>query len=98
DPSIFVVAGGHHASMCPADFDVAWVDAIVLGDGERTIRRLCSQLAQHARVDDIGGLYLRRGGRWTTTGADESIASLDETPFPNRELVQPYRHQYFFWF
>lgn len=98
DPSIFVVAGGHHATMCPADFDIAWIDAIVIGDGERSIRKLCSRLAQHKPLDDVAGLYLRRGGRWSTTGEDDSIATLDETPFPNRELVQQYRSQYFFWF
>ncbi len=98
DPTLYVLVGGHHATMCPADFNVPFVDAIVMGDGERSIRHLCRKLERRERVAEVAGLYLRVHGHWTTTGDEDAVATLDETPFPNRELVAPYRNDYFFWF
>ena len=96
---IFVIVGGHHATMCPADFNVPQVDAIVMGDSERAIKQLARQLARRQPMIEVAGLYARDAqGRWTSTGAEDSVASLDETPFPNRELVAAYRKEYFFWF
>jgi radical SAM superfamily enzyme YgiQ (UPF0313 family) len=95
---IFVIVGGHHATMCPADFNVQNVDAILVGDGERSIRNLCRALASHSTTDNIGGLYLRSGGSWHANGDEDAVLSLDETPFPNRTLVNDYRSNYFFWF
>jgi radical SAM superfamily enzyme YgiQ (UPF0313 family) len=97
-PEIFVIVGGHHATMCPADFNVPSVDAILMGDGEFTIRNLCRSLEHGEAPDQIAGLYLKRNGRWSTTGSEDAVETLDETPFPNRELVQAYRKDYFFWF
>ena len=95
---IFVVVGGHHATMCPADFNVRDVDAIIVGDGERTIRNLCRALAARQGLDHIAGLYVRDGGAWKASGDEDAVASLEETPFPNRSLVDKYRGDYFFWF
>ncbi len=98
DPDIFVIVGGHHATMCPADFNVADVDAILMGDGERAIRHLVSKLEQRKPIDQVAGLYVRAHGHWQSTGEEDAVDSLDETPFPNRDLVQAYRSGYFFWF
>lgn len=95
---IFVVVGGHHATMCPADFNVPCVDAILMGDGERAIRHLARKLEKRQPLHDVASLYVRCNGHWTTTGAEDAVGSLDETPFPNRDLVQAYRNDYFFWF
>lgn len=97
-PELFVVVGGHHATMCPADFNVPFVDAILMGDGERTIRNLVNRLADHQPMDRVAGLYVRSHGHWQSTGDEDAVDSLDETPFPNRTLVQEYRKNYYFWF
>ena len=44
-PEIFVVAGGHHASLLPEDFQVAEVDAIAIGEGEQVFPQLVAALA-----------------------------------------------------
>lgn len=98
DPEIFVVVGGHHATMCPADFNVPTVDAIVMGDGERVVRKLAARLERRESLEGVAGLYVRHGRRWTTTGEEDAVDSLDETPHPNRDLVREYRDGYYFWF
>ena len=52
-PEISVIVGGHHATMCPADFNVPSVDAILMGDGELTIRNLCRSLEHGEAPDQI---------------------------------------------
>src|SRR5437867_5502311 len=94
---IFVLVGGHHATMCPADFNVPDVDAILSGDGERSVVNLVRRLEQGQAVSDVCGLYVRVNGRWTSTGEEDAVASLDETAFPVRHLVSDYRRGYFFW-
>jgi radical SAM superfamily enzyme YgiQ (UPF0313 family) len=97
-PDTFVMIGGHHATMCPADFNGPAVDAIVMGDGERVVRKLADRLQAHEPIDQLDGLYLRLNGRWVTTGHEDAVESLDETPFPNRDLVSEYRNGYYFWY
>ncbi len=97
-PETFMIVGGHHATMCPADFNVPDVNAIVMGDGERAIRNLVYKLERHEALDQVAGLYVRSNGTWHSTGDEDAVDSLDETPFPNRDLVQPYRAGYYFWF
>lgn len=94
----FVVIGGHHATMCPADFAEPAVDAVLPGDGERAIRSLCRQLSRREPLRDLPGIYLRVNGHWAANGPEDSIESIDATPYPARELVQQYRKDYFFWF
>ncbi len=98
NPEIFVVVGGHHATMCPADFAGPTVDAVLPGDGERAIRNLCRRLARREPLKDLSGLYLRINGHWAATGPEDSIESIDVTPYPARDLVNRYRDDYFFWF
>jgi radical SAM superfamily enzyme YgiQ (UPF0313 family) len=84
--------------MCPADFNVPEVDAILSGDGERSVVSLVRRLEQQQAVSDVRGLYVRVNGRWTSTGEEDAVDSLDETAFPVRHLVNDYRRDYFFWF
>lgn len=96
--AIFVAVGGHHATMCPADFNDADIDAILLGDGERSIRAMCRAIAERGRPGALAGVYTRVDGRWQVSGDEDAVDTLDETPFPDRALVERYRSDYFFWF
>ncbi len=98
DPGIWVVAGGHHATMCPADFDTHWIDVILGGDGERTFPALCRTLARRGRADSRAAARRRTCERTALAGEEDAVATLDETPFPNRTHVQSYRQDYYFWF
>ncbi|MEA3367595.1 MAG: cobalamin-dependent protein, partial [Planctomycetota bacterium] len=43
-PQTFTLVGGHHASLLPADFQQPYVDAIVVGEGERTFQELLAAI------------------------------------------------------
>jgi radical SAM superfamily enzyme YgiQ (UPF0313 family) len=66
-PETFTVAGGLHASLLPQDFQLPYVDAIVIGEGEVTFRQLVEVLekAPQGRPGEalaaIDGLAWRSG-------------------------------------
>jgi len=98
NPDVFVVMGGHHATMCPQDFAVPAVDAVLSGDGELAVRRLLRRLADRQPLGGVPGLAVRIGDRWTAAGPEDALETLDTTPHPARDLVERYRKDYFFWF
>lgn len=94
DNGILTVAGGHHGTVRPQDFNWEYIDAVVVGEGELTLRDLVSAFAAGRAFDDIPGLGLRRNGQFILT-ADRPLADLDSLPFPARGPVSKYRSRYF---
>lgn len=77
----FVVIGGYHASLGPADVAASEaVDAIAIGDGERPLSALLSALAEGRAPATQPGLWVRNSDGFTspTPGADpvDDIAAL----------------------
>ena len=46
DPNIFIIIGGHHATVKPEDFNVKNIDLVVRGDGVTAL----SEILQWLRV------------------------------------------------
>ena len=90
----FVFVGGHHASLSPADFQDPAVDAVVLGEGERTVADLVECLAAGDDLRRVAGLALNRPEGQLTTPSRPQAARLDDLPAPDRSLSKPYRHRY----
>jgi radical SAM superfamily enzyme YgiQ (UPF0313 family) len=90
---IVTLAGGHHATVMPEDFDGPCVDAIVAGEGVFPFREIVSRLEK--KIDlaampgttrtEKGTLLIRRGGQ---------DGDLDALPFPRRDLTLHYRRMY----
>lgn len=98
DRSIYTVAGGHHASLCPEDFDSDTVDFIVVGEGEVTFPLLLNALERRQEYRDIAGLVYRSNGHQVFTGPRPPMRSLDDSPLPDREATAHYREHYWFRF
>ena len=91
-PCVHVCWGGPHLSIFPKEsLHLRGVDSIVLGDGEIPFARLCQNLSEGKKVEDIDGVY---------TIANEPLASrfqgyvhtnLDELPLPDLTLL-PYKN------
>jgi radical SAM superfamily enzyme YgiQ (UPF0313 family) len=94
DPRTFVVVGGHHPSLYPADFADPAVDAIVVGEGERTIAALADALAAGADPAGVAGLVLNRDGRQLPTPPRPLLADLDALPLPARSLTRERQRYY----
>ena len=89
-PQTIVVLGGVHPSGLPlrtlGECDA--LDAVVIGEGERTILALAKAAEGGERLSRVAGLGLRDGGGLTITGPRGAIGNLDDLPFPKREFYE----------
>jgi radical SAM superfamily enzyme YgiQ (UPF0313 family) len=94
NPYIFTFAGGQHATMAHADF-IGKVNAVVLGEGELTVRELLRCWDKDEPLEAISGLAFSRNHSWIETGPRQLITNLDESPLPARHLIRKYLPHYF---
>ncbi|MBX3263903.1 MAG: cobalamin-dependent protein [Labilithrix sp.] len=101
-PDVLTLVGGHHPTLCPDEFDVDYVDVIVQGEGEHTLREIMERWTKQREAGDrtFDGV---RGTRWRDANGvrrvnakREQTASLDDLPVPNRRLIEKYQGRYFF--
>ena len=104
-PDAFTVVGGLHASLLPADFQLPYVDAIVVGEGEQTFRELLEVLDRRwpdrpgESLGAVPSLVWRRpDNSWVFNAPRPMQKSLDDLPIPARDLAARYADQYFFLF
>ena len=94
DPRTVVVVGGHHPSLYPRDFHDPAIDAIVVGEGEGTLRELVDALAARADPAAVPGLILNRPGEQLRTTPRPLLADLDALPLPARHLTRERQRYY----
>jgi len=104
-PQAFTVAGGHHASLLPADFQLPCVDAIVIGEGEVTFPKLLEAVDRSTSggrpeaLAQVDGIAWRQGdSEWVFNKPQGLLPSLDALPMPARDLAARYAEEYFFLF
>lgn len=94
-PDLPVVVGGHHASLVPGDFlePGSGVDAVAVGEGERTVVELMEALRLGRPLDGVPGLATsaNRSGGFRPRAFEPS---LDDLPGPDRSLSARYRGRY----
>lgn len=96
---IFTVVGGQHATLLPEDFHLPCVDAICLGEGELVFPELIAALAAGRKLDGVPNLVWRdRAGQFIHNGRSVPPWDMDRSPLPRRDLVEPYRAEYFWLF
>lgn len=100
---IFTVAGGHHATLVPADFCKTGVDAVCLGEGEIVFPRLVETLDglwwTGRPLDDIPNLVWRNGDEpsrcFVNNGRVFEKPTLNaDWPMPRRDLTSSRYHFY----
>jgi radical SAM superfamily enzyme YgiQ (UPF0313 family) len=97
-PDALTVVGGHHPTLTPEEFDVDYIDVIVQGEGEQTIRDIMERFSSGERsMQGIRGVRWRDGdGVRRVNAKREQTAKLDDLPIPNRRLIEKYKGRYFF--
>jgi radical SAM superfamily enzyme YgiQ (UPF0313 family) len=103
-PDALTVVGGHHPTLCPDEFDVDYIDVIVQGEGELTIREIMDRwVVQKGAASSDRTFAGVKGTRWLdasgirrVNGKREQTQSLDDLPAPNRNLIKKYQGRYFF--
>ena len=95
DPNIFTVIGGPHVTFAVKEtlLSSPWIDAIVIGEGERTLVELARAVAEGKDIRNIAGIAFADEGRVTRTSARPLIENLDQLPLPARELLPMARYR-----
>lgn len=94
DPTIPLVIGGPHCSLCPIDaLQKLPADICVQGDGEFIITQIVEAIAGNIKLSSIPGIYYRqKNGKIKHTKQAKQIENLDIIPFPARHLVDHYEY------
>jgi radical SAM superfamily enzyme YgiQ (UPF0313 family) len=91
---LFIVAGGNSATF-ESDRLIAsgCFDAVVLREGELTLRKLVEHLSRGRSMDGVPGIVWRRGHEIVTQPFASYIVPLDQLRFPDfSDLYQPERY------
>ena len=87
-PEIYVVCGGNHPTCVPHEIlTIPEVDAVVLGEGERSFSRLLQALEVDQSFDDLPGLAYRSKSSGVIVNPAEIINDLDALPSPAYDLL-----------
>jgi len=88
NPETFVVIGGPHAFIYPAQTAMlSHIDAVIPGEGEVVFTELVEAVAKRTPLERVSGLYLNKQGQLSATPTRSIIKNLDTLPFPARKLV-----------
>jgi radical SAM superfamily enzyme YgiQ (UPF0313 family) len=84
-----VVLGGPHATFLPIETlkECKYVDVIVRGEGEETIRDLVETIEKGEDLDNVKGITFRKGGEIVDVGPRPFVKDIDDIPFPTRDLL-----------
>jgi radical SAM superfamily enzyme YgiQ (UPF0313 family) len=91
-PRAFIVAGGSHFTHSAADAlsSIPELDAVVMGEGERTFLELLDRLPGPDGMDDVLGLAWRgRDGRIMENKPRPPLHEIDSLPLPAWDLFGP---------
>jgi anaerobic magnesium-protoporphyrin IX monomethyl ester cyclase len=95
DPRIVTVIGGPHVTFAPEEtlFQSPWIDAVVIGEGERTLVELVRAVAEDKDIHHVPGIAFADGGMVVKTSPQARIENLDQLPLPARELLPMARYR-----
>jgi radical SAM superfamily enzyme YgiQ (UPF0313 family) len=94
-PETVILVGGHHPTLMPQDFAAPSVDAIVVGEGERTFADVVARALDGSPLADAPGLIINSPDRQRPTAPRAPIEDLDSLPLPARDLTAAWRKRYF---
>jgi len=90
-PDIITVVGGHHPSLMPEDCNEAFIDAVVIGEGEETLCELVRACESKSNWGEIPGIAYRSKDGGFQINRDRELMDLNKLPMPARSLTQRYR-------
>lgn len=97
-PKLVVVVGGHHATVCPEDFNEPAIDVVVIGEGVFILREILRAIETGGGLLDIPGIAVPCPDGMQFS-APRRYTDLNDLPFPDRSLTARHRQDYFSeWF
>lgn len=87
-PKTFIVLGGLYASYLPEiALSQCPADAVVLGEGEATLKQLAAALGAGGELAKVSGLCYRRHGTVFRSAPRAPLPNLDALPWPAYDLI-----------
>lgn len=93
-PTVKVVVGGLHATLCPQHFHDDNIDIVVRGEGVFTFAEIMEYMQGKKAISDIHGIAVNTNGKQKNTSL-RPHPHLDSYPLPHRMLTEKYREKYF---
>ena len=90
-PDKYIVVGGVHATLNPAEVISDSFDAVCIGEGEYPILELCRQIEADAIPHGIANLWIKfADGRIEKNSSRPFLPDIDSLPFPDRTIWTPW--------
>jgi anaerobic magnesium-protoporphyrin IX monomethyl ester cyclase len=95
DPRILTIIGGPHVTFALQEtlLSSPWIDAIVIGEGERTVIELARAVEESKDIRRVQGIAFADEGMVVKTPPQAPIEHLDQLPLPARELLPMARYR-----
>jgi len=95
DPAIGTVIGGPHVTFALKEtlLQAPWIDAIVIGEGEKTLAELAKAVEEGRDFRQVAGIAFADGGTVVKTSTRARIENLDQIPLPARRLLPIARYR-----
>jgi len=94
DKEIFTIAGGPHCSIFPEGIlNFMDLNGVIQGEGELGIQAF-AEAFERGDLSSVPGLYYKENGKIKRGKPSETIADLDDIPFPSHNLVSKYDYGY----
>ena len=91
----FVFIGGHHVSVYPLDFNVKEIDAVVVGEGEYTVRELVNAFSSNSPLSNVKGIIYNENGNQIKNQPRILLKNINDLPFFARHLTEEFRKKYY---
>jgi radical SAM superfamily enzyme YgiQ (UPF0313 family) len=91
---INTVVGGYHASVCPSDFALPFVDTIFLGLSDSSFKEYMRAMENGDALERVKNIALVKGNKLRFTEQESLDMDLDTLPLPSRHLTDHYRKNY----
>ncbi len=95
NPQTFTVIGGPHVTFALEDtlLRSPWINAIVIGEGERTLVELARVVGEGKNIHRVTGIAFAEGDTVVKTAAKARVENLDQLPLPARQLLPMARYR-----
>jgi len=90
-PDMITIVGGHHPSLMPEDCKEAFIDAVVIGEGEETLYEFVGACEAHRDWGEIFGIAYRSKDGEFQINRDRELMDLNKLPMPARSLTRHHR-------
>ena len=87
-PDIITLVGGHHPSLMPEDCNEPFIDIVVIGEGEETLKEVIEACELKRNLREIPGIAYRSNDGVFQINKERELMDLDRLPIPARNLTR----------